>query len=297
MKKITAMLNSPVKIAGFAACAVLLIGLIVFGTIQASAGINENKTIGMDKGVNVALQDAGFKAENVSNLSAHYDTEDGTSVYEVSFTANGFEYEYIIKASNGKILEADRDAVKDSAPKDTKTKQPAKSETTSSGDGISLKEAKNIALKHAGISSSEATFVKAKKDYEDGIQVYEIEFYSGNTEYDYELRVSNGEIISYDKDIENYSIPSKNSGSSQTPSSNYIGVDKAKSIALKDAGLSSSSVTFTKAKLDREDGVRVYEIEFFTSDKEYEYEINASSGKIRDKDVEFNDDFDEEWDD
>ena len=297
MKKITAMLNSPVKIAGFAACAVLLIGLIVFGTIQASAGINANKTIGMDKGVNVALQDAGFKAENVSNLSAHYDTEDGTSVYEVSFTANGFEYEYIIKASNGKILEADRDAVKVSAPKDTKTEQPAKSETTSSGDGISLKEAKNIALKHAGISSSEATFVKAKKDYEDGIQVYEIEFYSGNTEYDYELRVSNGEIISYDKDIENYSIPSKNSGSSQTPSSNYIGVDKAKSIALKDAGLSSSSVTFTKAKLDREDGVRVYEIEFFTSDKEYEYEINASSGKIRDKDVEFNDDFDEEWDD
>ena len=297
MKKITAMLNSPVKIAGFAACAVLLIGLIVFGTIQASAGINENKTIGMDQGVNVALQDAGFKAENVSNLSAHYDTEDGTSVYEVSFTANGFEYEYIIKASNGKILEADRDAVKVSAPKDTKTEQPAKSETTSSGDGISLKEAKNIALKHAGISSSEATFVKAKKDYEDGIQVYEIEFYSGNTEYDYELRVSNGEIISYDKDIENYSIPSKNSGSSQTPSSNYIGVDKAKSIALKDAGLSSSSVTFTKAKLDREDGVRVYEIEFFTSDKEYEYEINASSGKIRDKDVEFNDDFDEEWDD
>lgn len=297
MKKITAMLNSPVKIAGFAACAVLLIGLIVFGTIQASAGINENKTIGMDKGVNVALQDAGFKAENVSNLSAHYDTEDGTSVYEVSFTANGFEYEYIIKASNGKILEADRDAVEVSAPKDTKTEQPAKSETTSSGDGISLKEAKNIALKHAGISSSEATFVKAKKDYEDGIQVYEIEFYSGNTEYDYELRVSNGEIISYDKDIENYSIPSKNSGSSQTPSSNYIGVDKAKSIALKDAGLSSSSVTFTKAKLDREDGVRVYEIEFFTSDKEYEYEINASSGKIRDKDVEFNDDFDEEWDD
>lgn len=297
MKKITTMLNSPAKIAGFAVCAVLLIGLIVFGTIQASAGINENKTIGMDKGVNVALQDAGFKAENVSNLSAHYDTEDGTSVYEVSFTANGFDYEYVIKASNGKILEADRDAVKESMSKDAKAEKPAKSDTTSSGDGISLKEAKNIALKHAGISSSAATFVKTEKDYEDGIQVFEIEFYSGNTEYDYEIRVSNGEIISYDKDIENYSIPSKNSASSQTPSSNYIGVDKAKSIALKDAGLSSSSVTFTKAKLDREDGVRVYEIEFFTSDKEYEYEINASSGKIRDKDVEFNDDFDEEWDD
>ena len=125
---------------------------------------------------------------------------------------------------------------------------------------------------------------------------------SGSTEYDYEINAETGEILSFDKDIENFSIPKKNntsSGSSQTtPSSNYIGVDKAKSIALKDAGLSASSVTFTKAKLDREDGVRVYEIEFYTSTKEYEYEINAKTGKIRDKDVEyFDDDDDDDWDD
>ena len=309
MKKITTMLNSPAKIAGFAVCVVLLIGAIVFGSIQASAGINENKTIGMDKGVNVALSDAGFKAEDVANLNAHYDTEDGTSVYEVSFTANNFKYEYVVKASNGQIIEADREAVKGSASSEKTTTEDSKENTnpsntnTTSPSGITLKEAKNIALKHAGVSSSKATFVKAETDYEDGIQVYEIEFYSGNTEYDYEIKVSNGEILSFDKDIENYTIPStgsgsgSGSGSSSTPSSNYIGVDKAKSIALKDAGLSSSSVTFTKAKLDREDGVRVYEIEFFSSDKEYEYEINATSGKIRDKDVEFNDDFDDEWDD
>lgn len=309
MKKITTMLNSPAKIAGFAVCVVLLIGAIVFGSIQASAGINENKTIGMDKGVNVALSDAGFKAEEVSNLNAHYDTEDGTSVYEVSFTANNFKYEYVVKASNGQIIEADREAVKGSASSEKTTTEDSKENTnpsntnTTSSSGITLKEAKNIALKHAGVSSSKATFVKAETDYEDGIQVYEIEFYSGNTEYDYEIKVSNGEILSFDKDIENYTIPStgsgsgSGSGSSSTPSSNYIGVDKAKSIALKDAGLSSSSVTFTKAKLDREDGVRVYEIEFFSSDKEYEYEINATSGKIRDKDVEFNDDFDDDWDD
>lgn len=311
MKKITTMLNSPAKIAGFAVCTVLLIGAIVFGSIQASAGINENKTIGMDKGVNVALSDAGFKAEDVANLNAHYDTEDGTSVYEVSFTANNFKYEYVVKASNGQIIEADREAVKcattseKTTTEDSKEKQNVNTNqgnnNTASANGITLKEAKNIALKHAGVSSSKATFVKAETDYEDGIQVYEIEFYSGNTEYDYEIKVSNGEILSFDKDIENYSIPStgsaSGSGSSKTPSSNYIGVDKAKSIALKDAGLSSSSVTFTKAKLDREDGVKVYEIEFFTSDKEYEYEINATSGKIRDKDVEFNDDFDDDWDD
>lgn len=305
MKKVTQLLNTPAKIAGFAACAILLIAIIVFAAIQASAGIDENKSIGMDKGVNVALEDAGFKSENVENLSAHYDTEDGISVYEVSFKAGGYEYEYIVKASNGKILEADRVGVKDSSPENNDTSLNSEDNADSpSGSKITLGEAKTAALKHAGIAASGATFVKAEKDCEDDIVVYEIEFYSGNIEYDFEISAETGEILSFDKDIENYTIPSENSDSSSSkPSSNYIGIDKAKSIALKDAGLSASSVTFTKAKLDREDGIRVYEIEFFTRDMEYEYEINAVSGKIRDKDIEFNDDWDDDdrddddWDD
>lgn len=299
MKKVTQLLNTPAKIAGFAACATLLIAIIVFAAIQASAGIDENKSIGMDKGVNVALEDAGFKAEEVENLSAHYDTEDGISVYEVSFTAGNYKYEYIVRASNGKIIEADRDSSGRTTEAKDSSKESAQSSDSTSSSKITLNEAKDIALKHAGLSSGNVTFVNAEKDYEDGVLVYEVEFYSGNTEYDYEIKAATGEILSFDKDIENYTIPSKNSdNSSSKPSSNYIGIDKAKSIALKDAGLSASSVTFTKAKLDREDGIRVYEIEFFTRDMEYEYEINATSGKIRDKDIEFNDDWDDDdWDD
>jgi len=236
MKKITTMLNTPAKIAGFAACVTLLIAIIVFAAIQASAGIDENKSIGMDKGVNVALEDAGFKAEEVENLSAHYDTEEGISVYEVSFTAGDYEYEYVVRASNGKIIEADRDA----SERKTEIKDSSKDNMQSSDSTSS--------------SNSETNEMVGK---------------SANT-----------------------SAPSSNSSSS------YIGIDKAKSIALKDAGLSASSVTFTKAKLDREDGIRVYEIEFFTRDMEYEYEINATSGKIKDKDIEFNDDWDDDdWDD
>ena len=304
MKKITTVLNSPTRIALFAACCVLLISIVAFATIQAGAGVNANKTLGMDKGVNIALNDAGLRAEDVSNLSAHYDTEDGVPVYEVKFTAGGFSYEYQIKASDGTIIEADRDAATKTGVTETQTTdkhtQDGTSDNSTTAGKITKAKAKEIALAHAGVSASKATFVEAKLDYEDGVQVYEIEFYSGSTEYDYEINAETGEILSFDKDIENFSIPKKNntsSGSSQTtPSSNYIGVDKAKSIALKNAGLSASSVTFTKAKLDREDGVRVYEIEFYTSTKEYEYELNAKTGKIRDKDVEYFDD-DDDWDD
>lgn len=65
-----------------------------------------------------------------------------------------------------------------------------------------------------------------------------------------------------------------------------ISSSKAKSIALTNAKLKSSQVTFTKVKTDREDGVLVWDIEFKTKAKKYEYEIRKSNGRILDKDVE-----------
>lgn len=88
---------------------------------------------------------------------------------------------------------------------------------------ISLEKAKEIALDHAGVKATDATFVKAKSDYEDGRAVFEIEFVvsSGNTikEYDYEIAASDGSIISYDYDIEGDSTPTAiQAGSSQNTS-------------------------------------------------------------------------------
>ena len=112
MKKFTESLNSPKKIAAFVICVVLIAGAVGFATLQVGANVNANKTIGMDKGVAVALADAGFKSEEVTNLTAHYDDEDGVAAYDVDFTVNGYEYEYTIKASDGKILEAQREKIK-----------------------------------------------------------------------------------------------------------------------------------------------------------------------------------------
>lgn len=66
-------------------------------------------------------------------------------------------------------------------------------------------------------------------------------------------------------------------------------MDKAKSIALNKAGLSASEVTFTKAKLDRDDGVVEYEIEFYKGKTEYEVTINATTGAIIDYEVDVDD--------
>ena len=54
-------------------------------------------------------------------------------------------------------------------------------------------------------------------------------------------------------------------------------MDRAKSIALGHAGV---SVSFSKAKLDDDDGRGVYETEFYVGNTEYDYEIDAHSGAI-----------------
>ena len=157
---------------------------------------------------------------------------------------------------------------------------------------IGIEKAKEIAMSHAGVSAGSVSFVKAKIDTEDGVKVYDIEFYSGNAEYDYEINSATGAIVSFDQDIENYAIPTQPAAPTQaqsaaltqpqtaapTQTASVISVDKAKQIALSHAGVSGAS--FKKVKLDKDDGVRVYEIEFKVGNVEYDYDIDASSGAI-----------------
>ena len=65
---------------------------------------------------------------------------------------------------------------------------------------------------------------------------------------------------------------------------------QAKMIALKDAGFKADEVKVTKCKRDLDDGVWQFEVELKLADgTEYEYEINASDGKIVDKDIDTDD--------
>ena len=80
---------------------------------------------------------------------------------------------------------------------------------------IGIEAAKQIALADAKVALKDVTFIKAELDNEDGRAVYEIEFYSGNVEYDYDIDALSGEIISNDFDIEDYSIPTQSAAAIQ----------------------------------------------------------------------------------
>ena len=134
--------------------------------------------------------------------------------------------------------------------------------TTAAESYIGVERAKEIALKDAGLSASQVSFVRAGLDWDNGRMEYEVEFWKDNVEYDYEIDAYTGTILHSDRDIEGYSIP--------TQSSADIGADRAKEIALDHAGVSASKATFVRAHLDYEDGRRVYDVEFYSGSKEYD---------------------------
>ena len=77
-----------------------------------------------------------------------------------------------------------------------------------------------------------------------------------------------------------------------------VGIDRAKAIAVGHAGVKSSDVVFSKAKLERDDGKLVYEIEFYSNYAEYEYTIDASSGTILEYETDKHEiDDDDDYDD
>lgn len=140
---------------------------------------------------------------------------------------------------------------------------------------IGLEAAKEAALKHAGVSASDATFVEAEYDYDDGRMVYEVEFHVKGTEYDYEIDAQTGEVVKY-KTEQN----GTNTGSS-TNTSSFIGESAAKQAALSHAGVSESSTKYCNAWLEYDDGrAECYEVEFMAGNTRYEYKIALTSATV-----------------
>ena len=61
-------------------------------------------------------------------------------------------------------------------------------------------QAKEIALKHAGLANDQVSLKRVELDFDNGVQVYEVEFYYNNVEYSYEINANTGDILKYEQD-------------------------------------------------------------------------------------------------
>ena len=70
-------------------------------------------------------------------------------------------------------------------------------------DRLPKEKARDIALKHAGLTAEEVTRLRVEFDYDDGVPEYEVDFHHNGYEYDYEIHAETGKILSWDKDRDN----------------------------------------------------------------------------------------------
>ena len=158
----------------------------------------------MEQAQTAALDAANIDAADADISSATLSEVAGVTCYKVEFTSGNHTYAYSINAESGEVLEAsyrDKNAAPtDSAQTDTTasgaTTTPAQTTpniNTSTG-AVDEAKAQEIALAHAGVKAADATITKSKLDYDDGRQVYEIEWYANGAKYDYEIDAATGKI-------------------------------------------------------------------------------------------------------
>ena len=292
-----------IAIAALSAAVMLTLAL----TACAPQTTQQADYIGIDAAKTIALEAAGVTESAATFSTAGLDKQNGTDFYAVDFTANGQSYEYDIDAVTGVIIDSNAPQKEDvSAPTDPAVStagstganpdtgrptgggssgDPGTSATggntasnPGAGTAVTEEQARQIALDHAGFSSNEVTFLRSKLDWDDGRQVYDVEFYTADyTEYDYEISASTGEIIAYDFDAEGYTPPAAGSTA--------ITADQAKAIALEK--VPGAAVTdIYDFELDRDDGRLEYEGTIYYGGSEYEFTIDGYSGAVRSWEVE-----------
>lgn len=273
----------------------------------------------------IALDDAGCKDKVSFTEETLVSGGIKTPYYRLVFADAKTQWTYRIDAVLGTVLE----------------KQQKEIVTT---DFISLEEAKEIALKDAGLNEAtqKIVFTREELSRNSGKPCYILEFYTAKKQYSYKVDAKNGSIIEayhfilladakkialddagvnvkvvftteelvaggikspyyyfvFESDSVRWTykidavlgvIMDKTCDKIIPLAPEFIGLEKAKQIALEDAGLDEATqkIVFTREELSRNQGKPCYILEFYTDKCAYSYKVDAVSGDILEKNIEW----------
>ncbi len=244
--------------------------------VGTTGSASADKYITAEEAIEIAVKHAQITDTQYKAL-AEMDYDDGMMLYEIDIFYNNTEYEYEINAETGAVVKYEQEAIKDNVG------TPSEDVVTGNPNGdkfVTKDDAINAAINHAGVDKASVAALRTELDTDDKTPHYDVEFMVGNVEYEYEVAASTGKIIKFEKEVEEDNKHESNI------TANIISKEEALAIAYKDAGVAADSVYVIKCELDKDDGKYKYDAEFKVGNTEYDYEINAVTGKIVDKDIE-----------
>ena len=200
--------------------------------------------ISLEEAKKIALEDAGLDeaTQKIVFTREELSRNQGKPCYLLEFYTGTNQYFYQIDAKSGSIIYA--------------------------GKYITLSDAKKIALDDAGckdkVSFTEETLVSG------GIKTpyYRLVFADAKTQWTYRIDAVLGNVLEKQQ--------------KEIVTTDFISLEEAKQIALKDAGLDDATqkIVFTREELSRNSGKPCYILEFYTAKKQYSYKVDAKDGSI-----------------
>lgn len=152
--------------------------------------------IGMEEAARIAKEAAGVPETDPAAVEVDPELDEEVPHYEVELSQPGRdEQEYLVDAFTGELLSGGPTVL---------SSDPAEHEQNASGGGsiagIGPDQARDAALTHAGISEGQVSGLQVQQDWDDGRLEYEVEFRSGDMEYEYTIDGSTGQILEYDQE-------------------------------------------------------------------------------------------------
>ena len=223
--------------------------LLKFQEVSGIASVSVSKFISLEEAKKIALKDAKLDelTQKIVFTREELSRNQGKPCYLLEFYTGTNQYFYQIDAKSGSIIYA--------------------------GKFITLSEAKKIALDDAGckdkVSFTEETLVSG------GIKTpyYQLVFADAKTQWTYRIDAVLGIVLEKKQ---------KETATTEIDTADFISLEEAKKIALKDAGLDEATqkIVFTREELNRNSGKPCYILEFYTAKKQYSYKVDAKDGSI-----------------
>ena len=218
--------------------------LLKFQEASGIASVSVSKFISLEEAKKIALKDAKLDelTQKIVFTREELSRNQGKPCYLLEFYTGTNQYFYQIDAKSGSIIYA--------------------------GRFITLADAKKIALDDAGckdkVSFTEETLVSG------GIKTpyYRLVFADAKTQWTYRIDAVLGTVLEKQQ--------------KEIVTADFISLEEAKKIALKDAGLDEATqkIVFTREELSRNSGKPCYILEFYTAKKQYSYKVDAKNGSI-----------------
>ena len=223
--------------------------LLKFQEVSGISSVSVSKFISLEEAKKIALKDAKLDelVQKIVFTREELSRNQGKPCYLLEFYTGTNQYFYQIDAKSGSIIYA--------------------------GKFITLSEAKKIALDDAGckdkVSFTEETLVSG------GIKTpyYQLVFADAKTQWTYRIDAVLGIVLEKKQ---------KETVTTEIDTADFISLEEAKKIALKDAGLDEATqkIVFTRDELNRNSGKPCYILEFYTAKKQYSYKVDAKNGNI-----------------